>query len=192
MIAQLGTRLAGLLAYVQTPASRSHIAALIYPPKIERVVMARIPHFVEDLAARDLVCHVIDVNHVVNATIDARLEEIERAWLEDRDAVLTDIRERAIPALLEQTRDAARTGIVIWKRVGGAYPFFSVSSSIEELIGNLVHTLIVFFPGSAEGKASFRLIDERDGYQYRFQFLRVIEPDRFGDSTYKEFCDESL
>ena len=174
-MASLDDRLDDLVVYLQKPTSRRQVAMLIYPPAVERRVTHVLPDFLERLRQNGLTLQVIDINHAINLAIKARFQDVIELWRNEREAVTTDIATRAGIAIRAESVEAGKNvDVVIWARVGGAYPFLRVASCMEDVIGKMGATLLVLYPGSLEDKARLRLLDERDGYQYRAQFMRIV------------------
>jgi hypothetical protein len=173
-LANLEQRFDELALYLNDQSSRRHLAMLVYPPPVERRVVTQLPEFISRLQQGGLRVHLIDINRLVNEQISSRLDEVIDLWKTDRGEVTSFIAERAGGVIRSATR-GANADVVIWTRVGGAYPFLRVASVMEDLIGKLDSTLLVLYPGFLEDKTRFRLLDERDGYQYRAHFLRTVD-----------------
>lgn len=174
-MATLGSQLDDLAAYLFRETSRRKLAMLIYPPPVERRMTIELPAFSDRLRQGNLRVKQININHLVNEALAARLEDVVEAWADARQEAKRAIAESAGRSVLSATVAAdASADVIIWTRVGGAYPFLSIASLSEKLIGKLAATLVVLYPGSLEGKTSFRLLDERDGYQYRADFIRTV------------------
>lgn len=176
-VATLGDRLDELAAYVKSLSSRGRLAMLVYAPPLERRLVGQMTAFISLLEQTGLRVHVIDINHEVNSVLSARLDDVVEAWPHERAEAKRAIAGQAVPAIVSATLSANTAGcdVILWSRVGGAYPFLSVASLMENVTGKLDATLAVFYPGSLDGKTRLRLLDERDGYQYRADFLRTVD-----------------
>lgn len=171
----LNERFDELATYLQDPSARGKLAMLVYSPPIERSVVNQLPEFVRRLEHSGLNVATVDINRAVSAAIQERLNDVLEMWKTRRKDVLRAIAERSAAIVLSETRKHGKSDAIIWTRVGGAYPFLGIASTMEDLIGKLQATLVVFYPGSLEEKTRLRLLDERDGYQYRAQFLRTVD-----------------
>jgi hypothetical protein len=177
-VSTFGSATDHLIEDLLKPAAAGKFFMFVYPPRWERVVNESLDELSARVGVGGRRSRVIDVNAIVNGIIASRFEDLSSAWATDRAAATAYVREHAIEALLEATREAdAADGVIFWTRVGGAFPFFRVASVSERLIARLDAPLVVFYPGALEGKAHFALLGKSDGYQYRFDyFYNVTEP----------------
>jgi hypothetical protein len=176
-VAALAFEIDRLVADLQKRNAPGRFFMFVYPPRMERRLDGEFSDFLARLSSLGRTVHLIDVNALVNSVIADRLADLQASWSGDHRATSEYIRNRAIPTLVDATLSAGRdaTDVVAWTRVGGAYPFFSVASASERLIGRLGAAFVVFYPGHLEGKTQFRLLGKRDGYQYRFDAFYDVQ-----------------
>ena len=149
---------------------------VLYPPPVERKMVAELDDYLSRLNQIGLRACSINVNTIVNSVLESRLDDVVDAWPTQRTEASLAVAEPSRRKLIEQTTAAAEAhDVVIWTRVGGAYPFLSIAAISERLIGKLTATLVILYPGSLVGKTSFRLLNQKDGYQYRLEHISVID-----------------
>lgn len=176
-MAAFGFELDRLVSDLQKPSAFGRFFMFVYPPHVERRMSAELPDLASRLQSLGRKLKVIDVNAIVNAVIAERLDDLQTAWINDQRSASEYVCQKAIPMLVNSTIEADKQGadVVAWSRVGGAYPFLSVASTSERLIGRVNAAFVVFYPGHLEGKTQFRLLGKRDGYQYRFESFYNVQ-----------------
>jgi hypothetical protein len=85
--------------------------------------------------------------------------------------------ESTLVARIRQTLEAAPAGAVVsLVGIGSIFPFLRASSVIKSVDSAVAGRLLVLFPGLHDPEThSFRLLDARDGFNYR---ARVIDPQK--------------
>ena len=149
-----------------SPAERVWIA--VYPPEQERRLQHRLDELAIVTSAAGLAWRTVDVTDSFGS------------WLAShdyREAYLTRP-ERLTPAALEpfadelirqidaQLIEADDQTVVALVGTGALYPFVRASRVIEGVESTIRGRLLVLFPGRVDG-TSFRLLDARDGWNYR-------------------------
>jgi Domain of unknown function (DUF1788) len=165
-----------LISDLRRPTASGKFFIVVYPPHAEPRVQRELPDLRERLGEHGISTAVVNVNQVVNTVIEGRLDDLQDAWVNNREGALDYMRQRSI-AQLEQATYAADSDVsaIWWTRVGGAYPFFRIASVTERLIARLNASLVVLYPGAHEAKTHFALLGKRDGYQYRFEYVYEID-----------------
>jgi hypothetical protein len=176
LMAKFGDALDDLATYLKRPTSRGRVAMVVYPPPVERKVEHQLTDYAARLEEMGLRVNAVNVNSIVNSVLESRLDDVADAWSSQRDDAKLAISQPSRKQLIQATMTADKVSdVILWTRVGGAYPFLSIAAVSESMIGKLVATLVIFYPGSLEGKTSFRLLNQRDGYQYRLDYVDVVD-----------------
>jgi len=75
------------------------------------------------------------------------------------------IKEKLIAHIIEISNQDSNQ-IIFLSRAGSLYPFVRVSNILSELENKIKNILVVFYPGSQEGK-NLRFLNTTEGYYYR-------------------------
>ncbi|NMM30394.1 MAG: DUF1788 domain-containing protein [Cellulomonas sp.] len=153
-----------------SPAER--VWMLVYPPAEERRVRARLPQL-EDVT--DLAGHAwveVDVTDAFGGWL-ARHEYAD-AFVADPTNLTSSLLDEFADEVASQVR-AVLTGpdvnegtVVAVVGTGALYPFMRASQLVEAVDRDVRGRLLVFFPGRHDGSThSYRLLDARDGFNYR-------------------------
>lgn len=87
-MAAFGAEFDRLIAKLRSPSGAGKFSIVIYPPKLEPRVQRELPHLRERLGEQGISSTVVNVNDVVNGVIQARLDDLQRAWTENREGAL--------------------------------------------------------------------------------------------------------
>lgn len=151
---------------------------LVYPPDMERGMRAALPKLELVTSQSGHGWTVIDITDELGTWLashrhsEAFFEEpsdFTSAIIDKFEAELVaNIREK-----LSATPDDTVVGLV---GIGSIFPFVRASSVIKAIDGEVCGRLLVLFPGLHDPEThSFRLLDARDGFNYR---ARVIDPQK--------------
>ena len=151
---------------------------LVYPPDLERSIRHALPSFelATTQARRGWV--VLDVTDDFGRWLSSH-RHAEAFYEEPTDLTqsILDQFEKALVARIREALDAAPAGAVVaLVGIGSIFPFLRASSVIKSIDTAVTGRLLVLFPGLHDPEThSFRLLDARDGFNYR---ARVIDPQK--------------
>ncbi|MFD9829255.1 BREX protein BrxB domain-containing protein [Tsukamurella tyrosinosolvens] len=102
------------------------------------------------------------------------------AFYEEPSDLTQSILDQFETTLVTRIRDAleaaSTNAVVALVGLGSIYPFLRASSVIKSVDSAVSGRLLVLFPGLHDSEThSFRLLDARDGFNYR---ARVIDPQK--------------
>ena len=151
---------------------------LVYPPDLERQMRHSLPDLglATTQTGRDWI--VLDVaddfGHWLSSHRHAQAFYEEPS---DLTQSILDQFETTLVARIRQALEAAPAGAVVsLVGIGSIFPFLRASSVIKSVDSAVAGRLLVLFPGLHDPEThSFRLLDARDGFNYR---ARVIDPQK--------------
>lgn len=151
---------------------------LVYPPEIERQVRANLPELGQCTRTAGRSWEVVDLTDELGAWL-ARHEYAE-AFFEDPSDFSSSIVDMFAEDLVAQVRTrlvtAGDNAVVALVGVSSLFPYVRASALIQTIDDAVSGRLLVLFPGRHEPDTnSFRLLDARDGFNYR---ARVITPEK--------------
>jgi hypothetical protein len=150
---------------------------LVYPPELERAMRAALPRL--ELATREGEhgWRQIDITGYLGQWLaDHRYAA---AFFENPSDLTPSIIDHFESDLVERIREqlsaTSDNDVVALVGIGSIFPFLRASSVIKA-IDEVSGRLLVLFPGMHDPDThSFRLLDARDGFNYR---ARVIDPQK--------------
>jgi hypothetical protein len=151
---------------------------LVYPPELERNIRAALPRLA--LATREggHDWQQIDITDDLGSWL-ASNRYAEAFFEEPRDltpAILDQFESGLVARLRGLLSAASADDVVTIVGIGSIFPFLRASGVIKAIDGAVNGRLLVLFPGLHDPEThSFRLLDARDGFNYR---ARVIDPQK--------------
>jgi len=151
---------------------------LVYPPDLERQMRHSLPNLglATTQAGHDWI--VLDGTDDFGHWLSSH-RHAEAFYEEPSDLTqsILDQFETTLVARIRQALEAAPTGAVVsLVGIGSIFPFLRASSVIKSVDSAVAGRLLVLFPGLHDPEThSFRLLDARDGFNYR---ARVIDPEK--------------
>ena len=153
-----------------SPAER--VWMLVYQPDEERRVRARLPQLAQVTEAAGHSWHEVDVTdefghwlagHEYAEVLIADPTNLTSALLEGFDEHVAETVRQALIA-----PDVDERSVVAVVGTGALYPFIRASHLVETVDRDVRGRLLVLFPGRHdEATHSYRLLDARDGFNYR-------------------------
>lgn len=151
---------------------------LVYPPDLERAIRAALPKLELVTGQSGHGWAVIDVSDELWAWIASH--KYAESFFEEPSDFTAAIIDRfeveliaKIRALLAAVPDDSVVALV---GIASIFPFLRASSVITQIHDDVNGRLLVLFPGLHDPDThSFRLLDARDGFNYR---ARVIDPQK--------------
>lgn len=140
---------------------------VVYDPADERRLMAQLGEF--KLATREASHEWRDINLTGQFEKWLAGSEYREAYFEDPE--ILEIQYRAFEEVLVQLlRNECTQGdnntVFAITGVASVYGFVRVASLVEALADQIRGRLVVFFPGAVHGN-TYRLLNARDGWNYR-------------------------
>lgn len=151
---------------------------LVYPPDLERSMRAALPRLELATGEARHGWRQIDITENLGRWLaDHRYAE---AFFEDPSDLTSAIVDQFESDLVSEIRDrltlATTNDVVVLVGIGSIFPFLRASSVIKAIDELVNGRLLVLFPGLHEPDThSFRLLDARDGFNYR---ARIIDPQK--------------
>ncbi|MCH8564628.1 DUF1788 domain-containing protein [Nesterenkonia sp. LB17] len=151
---------------------------LVYPPDLER----QIRHSLPSLGLATTQAHhdwiVLDVTDDFGHWLSSHRHA--EAFYEEPNDLTQSILDQFETTLVGRIRQVLETApadaVVSLVGIGSIFPFLRASSVIKSVDSAITGRLLVLFPGLHETEThSFRLLDARDGFNYR---ARVIDPQK--------------
>lgn len=151
---------------------------LVYRPELERAMRAALPRL--ELATCEAGRGWRQVDITNNFGYWLANHRYAEAFFEDPSDLTPSIIDHFEADLVEELRkqlDAASgNDLVALFGIGSIFPFVRASSVIKRIDDQVNGRLLVLFPGLHDPDThSFRLLDARDGFNYR---ARVIDPQK--------------
>lgn len=151
---------------------------LVYPPELERQIRHALPSFelATSQAGRDWA--IVDVTDDFGVWLSSH-RHAEAFYEEPSDltpAILDQFEATLVKRIRQALETAPSNAIVALVGIASIFPFLRASSVIKSVDSAVTGRLLVFFPGLHDPAThSFRLLDARDGFNYR---ARVIDPQK--------------
>ncbi len=151
---------------------------LVYPPDLERSMRAALPRL--ELATGDAGrgWRQIDISDNLGRWLAKH--RYAEAFFEDPSDLTAAMIDRfecdLVAEIREQLTEASASDVAVLVGIGSIFPFLRASSVIKGIDEAVNGRLLVLFPGLHDPDShSFRLLDARDGFNYR---ARVIDPQK--------------
>lgn len=150
---------------------------LVYPPEIERQVRAKLPELEQQTVSAGRGWLEIDLSDELGRWVAEH--EYAEAFYEDPSDFSSSVVDLffadLVGMLRERLEGADENTVVALVGVASLFPFVRASALIQALDDAVRGRLLVLFPGRHDPDThSFRLLDARDGFNYR---SRVITPE---------------
>ena len=150
---------------------------LVYPPEIERQVRAKLPELEHRTVTAGRKWEAIDLSDALGRWVAEH--EYAEAFYEDpsdfSSAVVDMFADDVARFVRERLSAADEDTVVALVGVAALFPFVRASALIQAVDDAVRGRLLVLFPGRHDPDThSFRLLDARDGFNYR---SRVITPE---------------
>lgn len=152
------------------------VRMLIYPPDMERTIRAALPRMELATTQAGHGWSIIDITDEFGMWIAGHRHA--QAFFERQSnltpAIADKFKSELVARLSEQLSTASETDVVAIVGIGSIFPFLSAAGVIKSIDEAVTGRLLVLFPGTYDpDNRSFRLLDARDGFNYR---ARVIDP----------------
>lgn len=163
------------LAWRNNISGGERVWMLVYPPELERKMRHALPslELATTQAGRDWV--ILDVSDDFGRWLSAH-RHAQSFYEEPKDLTssIIDQFEAKLVARIRQVLEVApESAVVALVGMGSIFPFLRASSVIKSIDSAVTGRLLVLFPGVHDSRThSFRLLDARDGFNYR---ARVID-----------------
>lgn len=166
------------LSWKDNVSGGERVWMLVYPPDLERQMRHSLPSLglATTQTGRDWI--VIDVMDDFGRWLSShRYAEAFYEEPSDLTQSILDHFEMALVARIREALEMAPAGAVVsLVGIGSIFPFLRASSVIKSIDSAISGRLLVLFPGLHDPEThSFRLLDARDGFNYR---ARVIDPQK--------------
>ena len=149
---------------------------LVYPPDMERAMRAALPRLELATGQGGHGWNVIDITDELGQWL-ASHRHAEAFFEEPSDftpAIIDKFEAELVTKIRERLSSAPENDVVALVGIGSVFPFLRASSVIKAIDEEVGGRLLVLFPGLHDPEThSFRLLDARDGFNYR---ARVIDP----------------
>ena len=151
---------------------------LVYPPELERAMRAALPQLELATSEADRGWRQVDITNNLGFWI-ANHRYAEAFFENPNDltpSIIDHFEADLVEELREQLDEASGNDVVALVGIGSIFPFVRASSVIKKVDDRVSGRLLVLFPGLHDPDThSFRLLDARDGFNYR---ARVIDPQK--------------
>lgn len=151
---------------------------LVYPPDLERAMRAALPRLELSTGEAGHGWHQIDITDRFGQwLVGHRYAQMFFERPSDLTAGILDRFESdLVSEICGQLAAAPTNDVVALVGIASIFPFLRASSVIKGIDETVNGRLLVLFPGFHDpGTHSFRLLDARDGFNYR---ARVIDPQK--------------
>lgn len=151
---------------------------LVYPPDLERAMRAALPRLELASGESGHCWHQIDITDNFGRWVAGHRHK--QAFFEEPSdltaAILDQFESDLVSEIRQQLAVASANDVVALVGIGSIFPFLRASSVIKAIDEGVGGRLLVLFPGLHDPDThSFRLLDARDGFNYR---ARVIDPQK--------------
>lgn len=151
---------------------------LVYPPDLERSMRAALPKLELATGQSGHGLTMIDITEELGLWMSSH-RHAEAFFEEPSDltpAIIDKFEVELVSKIREQLAAASENDVVVLVGIGSIFPFLRASSVIKAIDDEVSGRLLVLFPGLHDPEThSFRLLDARDGFNYR---ARVITPQK--------------
>lgn len=151
---------------------------LVYPPDMERSVRAALPRLEMATVQGGHGWSLMDITDELGLWL-ASHRHSEAFFEEPRDftpAIIDKFEADLVAKIRQRIAAAPDSDVVALVGIGSVFPFLRASSVIKAIDDAVSGRLLVLFPGLHDPEThSFRLLDARDGFNYR---ARVIDPQK--------------
>lgn len=166
------------LAWKDNISGGERVWMLVYPPDLERQMRHALPSIELATTQAGHVWVVLDVTDDFGRWLSNHRHA--QAFYEEPSDLTQSILDQFEKALVARIRGALEgapeNAVVALVGIGAIFPFLRASSVIKSIDSAVTGRLLVFFPGLHDPEThSFRLLDARDGFNYR---ARVIDPQK--------------
>ena len=154
------------------------VRMLVYPPDMERAMRAALPKLELATGQAGHGWSVIDITDEFGTWVAGHRHA--EAFFEEPSELTPAIAEKYKVELVAMLRNelsaAPENDVVAVVGIGSIFPFLSAAGVIKSIDEVVTGRLLVLFPGTHDpDNHSFRLLDARDGFDYR---ARVIDPQK--------------
>lgn len=151
---------------------------LVYPPDLERQVRAQLPEMEMRTTNAHRGWEVVDLSDELGGWIAGH--EYAEAFYEDPSDFTSSVVDMFADDLVRRIRErlvsAGDETVVALVGAASLFPFVRASALIQAVDDAVTGRLLVLFPGRHDPDShSFRLLDARDGFNYR---ARVITSEK--------------
>lgn len=151
---------------------------LVYPPELERAMRAALPRL--ELATGEAGRGWRQIDITSNLGHWLANHRYAEAFFEDPSdltpSIIDHFESDLVAEIRKQVTVAPGNDVVALVGIGSIFPFLRASSVIKAIDDGVNGRLLVLFPGLHDPEThSFRLLDARDGFNYR---ARVIDPQK--------------
>lgn len=149
---------------------------LVYPPDLERQIRHALPsmELATTQAGREWV--ILDVTNNFGHWLSSH-RHAEAFYEEPSDltpSILDQFEETLVGRIRQVLETTSANTVVTLVGIGSIFPYLRASSVIKSVDSAATGRLLVLFPGLHDPEThSFRLLDARDGFNYR---ARVLDP----------------
>ncbi len=151
---------------------------LVYPPELERTMRAALPRFELATGEAGHGWRTIDITDNLGSWL-ANHRHAEAFFEDPRDltpSIIDHFEDDLVTEIRDQLTGAGDDDVVVLVGIGSIFPYVRASSVVKAIDSNVNGRLLVLFPGLHDPDThSFRLLDARDGFNYR---ARVIDPQK--------------
>lgn len=166
------------LAWKDNVSGGERVWMLVYPPDLERQMRHALPSVELATTQAGRVWVVLDVTDDFGRWLSTHRHA--EAFYEDPSDLTQSILDQFEITLVARIRQALQSApenaVVALVGIGSIFPFLRASSVVKSVDSAVTGRLLVLFPGLHDPEThSFRLLDARDGFNYR---ARVIDPQK--------------
>ena len=166
------------LAWNDNVSGGERVWMLVYPPDLYRQMRHALPGLELATTQAGRAWVVLDVTDDFGRWLSSH-RHAEAFYEEPSDLTqsILDQFETMLVARIRQALEVApANAVVALVGIGSIFPFLRASSVIKSVDSAVTGRLLVLFPGLHDPEThSFRLLDARDGFNYR---ARVIDPQK--------------
>lgn len=167
-----------LLEWKDSVSGGERVWMLVYPPDLERQMRHALPRIELATTEAGRIWEVLNVTDDFGLWLSAHRHA--EAFYEDPNDLTPSILDQFESTLVARIRKALeavpKDAVVALVGIGSIFPFLRASSVIKSIDSAVTGRLLVLFPGLHDPEThSFRLLDARDGFNYR---ARVIDPQK--------------
>lgn len=151
---------------------------LVYPPELERSMRAALPQLELATTDADHGWRMVDITDSLGCWLANHryAQPFFEAPSDLTPAIIDQFESNLATEICQQLAEAQSDVVVALVGIGSVFPFLRASSLIKAIDDEVNGRLLVLFPGLHDPDThSFRLLDARDGFNYR---ARVIDPQK--------------